>query len=148
VLAVTSYEAPLVQQYFGGTGLEPIVETRLVDHTLRELRQHMERLVEGQDSEWRFDARVNVPNNTVDVDVLDDQTFLQGARQRLVELSSNIRVNVVGGLAAPTTAMYGGRPLSDCTSGFSVYSNALGISGLTTAKHCSNSQTYALTGES
>lgn len=43
---------------------------------------------------------------------------------------------------------YGGRQMSACTSGFTVYQGGTGTRGLATAGHCNNSQTYTPTGTS
>lgn len=137
----------LVERYFAAISSEVPVEVRAVDHSLRELRQLVQELVGLQSDEFGFDAYIDLEGNGVQVRVLDTQEFLHGVSARNFSLPGFVRIVEVGGLAAPTTAMYGGRPLTTCTSGFSVRSSSLGVDGLTTAKHCGNTQTYAPTGE-
>lgn len=139
---------------FAGTGLDSIVDMRIVKHTLRELVQDLERLSEHRD-ELEFDARVNVFENTLDVQVTDARLFRERTTQQRVSIPSTARVVVVASLSVATTAMYGGRLLNEqsiygneiCTSGFSVRSPTTGVHGLTTAGHCENNMTYAHTGE-
>jgi hypothetical protein len=148
VLALTSDDSTVVSRYFEQAGLGDLVQTRIVDHSMHELEAELVRLANSRDQEWQFDADVSVFDNRIEVRVLNEPSFLDGAHQRGVELSSNVMVLVVDALAQPATSvLQGGRPLSDCTSGFTVHSTSLGVDGLTTAGHCMNAQTYIPTGE-
>jgi hypothetical protein len=145
---LTVDDSSVASRYFADEHLAAIVETRQVRHTLAQLREELISLVDGRGAEWQFDAEINVFSNGIDVYVVDESAFAREAKARSIQLSSMAHTVKVEGLAQPGAAMYGGRAITTCTTAFSVYSAALGKSGLSTAQHCDNSQTYLPTGQS
>lgn len=82
-------------------------------------------------------AVMNVRENRPEVHVLAGSE----AAARAV-LGAGVAVVVVSQLPRREVQIYGGLPVSACTSGYSVQ-NASGTTGVTTAGHCNNSQSYA-----
>ncbi|MDW7727589.1 MAG: hypothetical protein SCH70_10880, partial [Candidatus Methanoperedens sp.] len=92
-------------------------------------------------------ACINIFNNTVELYVVkaDKSRFDNALQRREIRLPDKVRVITVEVLAEDTTDIYGGLSLSDCTSGFSVKKGFWPFTitkGITTAGHCSNTQSY------
>jgi hypothetical protein len=66
------------------------------------------------------------------------------AARAAIPVETGAAVLVVEQLPAPEALLYGGLPISTCTTGFYV-KNASGTPGVTTAGHCGNSQSYGST---
>jgi hypothetical protein len=64
------------------------------------------------------------------------------AARAAVPVETGVAVVVVDELPREEVVLYGGLPLSSCTSGFTVQ-NSSGTKGVSTAAHCGNSQAYA-----
>lgn len=91
------------------------------------------------------DSGINVRMNSVELYVAEtDIEQLKNVLQRRgLILPDKVRIVAVEKLAEPVAEIYGGLPLSTCTSGFSVKKGWIFVTkGITTAGHCSNSQYY------
>src|SRR3989304_8702882 len=90
------------------------------------------------------DSAIDVYKNCVKVYVAEqNRTKLNRAlSEGKLVLPDCVEVETIDSLAEPVAEIYGGLSLSDGTSGFSV-KNSSGTKGITTAAHCSNSQSYS-----
>lgn len=82
---------------------------------------------------------LNLRQNRPEIYVLASRA---AAARAALPPESGAAVVVVEELPKEEVALYGGLPLSTCTSGFTVQ-NSSGTLGITTAGHCGNSQSYA-----
>lgn len=87
---------------------------------------------------------INVYNNSVELYMTkaDRSRFDDALRRNEIQLPDKVRVITVEAEAMGILEadIYGGLPLSTCTSGFSVNEGI--TKGITTAGHCSNTQSY------
>jgi len=92
------------------------------------------------------DSGINVHENRVELYVAkaNKGQFDNALQRKEISLPENVIVKPVESLAEPTSNIYGGLPLSTCTSGFSVKKGwwPFITKGITTAGHCSNTQSY------
>lgn len=89
------------------------------------------------------ESQVNVFENRVELFVTDWARLDEAAQRGEVQLPASVEVIIVEKMGKPDADIYGGLSLSSCTSGFSVrQTNDPGYKGITTAGHCSNTQSY------
>ena len=93
-------------------------------------------------SDVPVDSGINVHENRVELYVAkaNKRQFDNALQRKEIRLPDKVRVISVEALAEPTDNIYGGLPLSTCTSGFSVKEGI--TKGITTAGHCSNTKSY------
>ena len=123
--------------------LADIVEVRAAKVSLADLQK-------AQDEVLFFASGLNIPvesginvfENRVELYVADPIRFNAALQRGEVRLPDNVKVITVEAMGKPDADIYGGLPLSDCTSGFAVRQPD-GLNGITTAAHCSNSQSYS-----
>ena len=132
-----------IQPYIEGKPFANIVEVRMVDTTLAELQatQNVAWLAVREVS-IPLDYDINILENRVELYVIEPTDFSDALQKTNIQLPEHIEVIRVDGLSREVANIYAGLALSNsCTSGFSVkHSN--GTKGVTTAGHCSNSQSY------
>lgn len=132
----------IIQPYIQGKPFADIVEVRMVNTTFAELQI-------SQNAAWiavqklgiPMDYDINIPKNRVELYVIDPANFSSSLQKTNIQLPDHIEIIRVDGLSREATNIYAGLALSSCTSGFSV-KNSSGTKGITTAGHCSNSQSY------
>lgn len=131
-----------IKPYIENGPLAELVELRTAKLTLVELEASQDAAMdEIHDLGIRADSGIDVYENRVEVYVTD-QTPLDVALQTTnTSLHNAIVVLTVDELSNPEADIYAGRPLSTCTTGYSVQ-NSSGTKGITTAAHCGNSQSY------
>jgi hypothetical protein len=132
---------PYLEQH---SELANIVEVRTANMSLANLRRDQaEASSSVSASGIPANSDINVSSNTVELygARADRSRFDNALQRREIRLPDRVRVIIVEALAENTAYIYGGLPLSTCTSGFSVKKSD-GTKGITTAGHCSNSQSY------
>ncbi len=124
--------------------LANIVEVRTANMSLANLRRDQADASSSVSASGiPTNSNVNVSSNAVELYVAkaDRSRFDNALQRREIRLPDRVRVITVEALAENTAYIYGGLPLSTCTSGFSVKKSD-GTKGITTAGHCPNTQSY------
>ena len=85
-----------------------------------------------------FALEINVRENRVQVETT---RALWDSLDRLAALSDQAKLSGVHRVTSQAANLYGGLFLSSCTAGFGV-KNAQGTKGISTAGHCSNTQSF------
>ncbi|MEM9595222.1 MAG: S1 family peptidase, partial [Acidobacteriota bacterium] len=144
VLFTDEFARDRLSQHLGGSALRDLVVVRRVQHSLRQLHadQSAARFLAGQLG-VRADAGIDIPGNRAELYVLDRAELDDGLAARSMDLPASVNVVQVDELSTVEADIYGGLPLRTCTSGFSVKKTSNGTKGISTAAHCSNSQTYS-----
>lgn len=130
-----------IQRYAMNTSLASYIKIRTATVTLKELEA-----ARGQTAKIALalgvpaNSGINVFENRAELYVLDQMRFDNALEEARLQLPSSVKVIVVDELPKEVADIYGGRPLTTCTSGFSV--EYYGSRGVTTAGHCSDSQSY------
>jgi hypothetical protein len=126
--------------------LAGIVEVRNVKDSYADLKKaQLEASSSVSASGIPADSNINISGNTVELNVVeaDRSRFDNAVQIGKIKLSEKVKVISVKALAEKTANIYGGLSLSTCTSGFSVVKGIiLKTYGITTAGHCSNTQSY------
>ena len=134
---------PYLKQH---TELANIVEVRTANVSLADLqRAQANASYSARALDIPVESGINVYNNSVELYLTkaDRSRFDDALQRREVRLSDKVRVITVEAEAMGILEadIYGGLPLSPCTSGFSVKKSD-GTKGITSAGHCPNTQTY------
>lgn len=131
-----------IRPYIESKELADIVEVRTAKVSLVDLQNaQAEAVLSIIDLGIPVESGINVFENRVELYVADRIRFdaaLQGGKLRLPD---NVEVITVKETGKPDADIYGGLSLSGGTSGFAV-KDSEGRKGITTAGHCSNSQSY------
>ncbi len=133
---------PYLEQY---PEIANIVEVRTAGVSLAELRQIQASVTASiRALDVPVDSGINVRENSVELYVAKANLGqLNEVLQEGLRLPDKVSVVAVEKLAEPAAEIYGGLPLSTCTSGFSVKKGWIFVTkGITTAGHCSDSQYY------
>ena len=129
-------------QHVANGPLSGMVEVRGADKTLVELKEARNRTIKSLGPLGiPVESSINVKENKAEVYVVDKSGLESVMRGANVELSDKVRLVKVGELSKKTTDIYGGLGITSCTIGFPV-ENSNGTRGITTAGHCSESQSY------
>lgn len=130
-----------IRQYVEATLLADVVEVQTAGVTLAELEAaQIEALQAIRSMDIAVDAGINVQKNRVELYTIE-ATLLNGALQEAkIQLSDSVEIIEVDELAVDEAYIYGGLPLSTCTSGWPVQSGS--TKGISTAAHCGNSQKH------
>lgn len=137
------HAAERVAGYVDGTDLEGLVDVKPATFSLEDLEavqasaRHL-----GRQVGVGVDSDINVKVNWVEVYAVNPGELATRLAKVGVEFPAGAVVQRVRRLAQPEANIYGGLPISTCTSGFSVQ-NGSGTRGISTAAHCSNSQSYS-----
>lgn len=115
-------------------GLADVTEVRAARWSIEQLTADAHRV--SDTLAGHVDVDVNVFENEVRVSALASKV------PDAATLPKSARIQIVPMLAQPTAEVYGGAHLSSCTSGFSVRLNGTTTKGITTAGHCSDSQSW------
>lgn len=135
--------ARTLQRYTANTPLAGLIE-------VRGARTSYARLIADQNTSDEAlskagiatNSLVDVKRNRVEQRVLDTAAAQATAQRSGIKLPDTVELVKVEKLAAPTADIYGGLGVSGgCTLGFGVR-NSAGVRGVTTAGHCSNTQSY------
>lgn len=122
--------------------LASLVEVRSAAVTLKQLEEQL-LLAQAQleSSGQAADLWINVRENQVEYMTPDPAGLTAAFASKRLQMPENTRVVQVQSLFQLQADMRGGRPLTNCTSGFTVRSDT-GQLGISTAAHCSNSTVY------
>jgi hypothetical protein len=145
VFAFTSDVESVFRDRIEGTPIESIAEVRSASYTAARLEADAESILAEAPGRG-FDLLIDIRQNRINIEVQSDQAFWKYAAEVGLRVPETALVVTTEVRATPATNMYAGRPLSDCTSGFSVQKSSTNR-GISTAGHCSDSQTWAATGE-
>jgi hypothetical protein len=142
VVQFTRDGAETIRPYVRGQPFEPIVRVEVAEYTWSQLLQDI-RGIRSELGVGTYALDVDVPTNRVLVEVLST-TDLDRMGGDAWEPPKSADVVIVDSLPEPALDLYGGLALSDCTSGFSIYKGSnISNRAITTAGHCSNSQSYS-----
>jgi len=123
-----------IQPYVAGTPLEDVVEVRQVDATLADLEAAQDEATSIYESKGvAFNSDIDVVQNRAEVYVRDEPKAQ--VRVQSTQLPEQVAEIPVDNLSTFEDAMYGGRALSTCTSGFTVRYDS-NTEGFLTAGHC------------
>ncbi len=132
-----------VAGYLQGTGLERFVDLEQAPLSLAQLQSSqasVHRLARELDTQ--VESEINLQANWVQVYTLDPAALSARMNQFDRGLPAGVMVFPVERLSSPEVNIYGGLAISTCTTGFSVQ-NGSGTRGVSTAAHCSNTQSYS-----
>ncbi len=132
-----------VAGYLQGTGLERWVDIEYAPLSLAQLESNqaaVHRLARELDT--KVESEINLQANWVQVYTLDPAALSTRLNQFDRGLPAGVMVFPVERLSSAEANIYGGLPISTCTTGFSVQ-NGSGTRGVSTAAHCSNTQSYS-----
>ncbi|HLA15457.1 MAG TPA: hypothetical protein VJZ72_01040 [Candidatus Limnocylindrales bacterium] len=139
----TSVKPGILEAYIAGGPLEELVDVRLANSTLTDLRDDALAIRGG--TNWApYDIWIDIKANNTKVLVESLADFQSFATLQATVLPPNAEVVIVSRLAEPAADIYGGLHLggNGCTSGFSVRRASPLADGITTAAHCGNSVTW------
>jgi len=124
--------------------LADIVEVRTAKVSLLELQKAQDDVISSVSGlDIPVESGINVFENRVELYVVDRARFDEAVQEGKVQLPDNVVVITVEEMGKLDADIYGGLPLSSCTSGFSVrQTNDPGYKGITTAGHCPDSLSY------
>jgi hypothetical protein len=130
-----------LQAYQNGS-LAGLVEAHTARATLKELEVAQSQAVQAVSNLGiRISSGINIPNNRAELYALDPVQLTAGLRKVDIQLPDNVDVVKFIELSKDVADIFGGKALTTCTSGFSV-KNSSGTKGVTTAGHCSNTQSF------
>lgn len=85
---------------------------------------------------------INLQSNSVELYVIDRSKLDKAILDHSIQMPAQVHIIAVNELSVQQESdIYGGLPLSQCTSGFAVV-DSRGIRGVTTAAHCNNTISY------
>lgn len=143
IAAFTQGGAATIQPYIQNGPLNGQVEVRTVVVSLKDLEAARSNAASvASKLHISFSSAVNVPENRSELYVLDTVQFVTALSQTGATLPSHVSLVRFQVLAKEVTNITGGVSLPTCTAGFSVRQSLTGIKGVTTAGHCSDSETY------
>ena len=134
----------LVESYVAASPLAGLVEVRSARYTQQELlaaRSAAFFATRALGLSRTPDAGIDVKANRAELYVIDRGELETGLRASGLDLPAAVRVVEVDDLSQDEV-IYGGLPISTCTTGFSVVAGN-GVRGVLTAAHCGNSQSYS-----
>jgi hypothetical protein len=128
--------------YFPTELADVIVEVRTVKVSLLDLQKAQDEIISSVSNlDIPVESGINVFENRVELYVADRVRFDEAVQSGRIRLPDNIEVITVEEMGKPDVDIYGGLPLSTCTSGFAVKLPD-GSERITTAGHCDNAQSY------
>jgi hypothetical protein len=123
--------------------LADITEVRTAGVSLEDLQDAQLRAISSvRDAGILVESGINVFENCVELYVADRARFDAALQSEKIRLPSNVRVITVKEMGKPEANIHGGLPLTECTSGFAARQPD-GFTGITTAAHCQDSQSYS-----
>jgi hypothetical protein len=103
--------------------IAPFIEVRTVKNTLKDLRELQTTYMKTfRDLGIRDISRVDIKNNRVSFDIAekDALNYSNALKDKNIVIPENVKVNFVSALPVPESEKYGGLPLFDVSTGFSV----------------------------
>lgn len=132
-----------LRSYVWNTSLADIVELHEATVTLRDLETvRFEAAHIANELGIPASSAISVSTNRAELYVLNSRTFEEELAKARIQLPNYVEVIEFTELPRKVADILGGKALTSCTSGFSVLDSSSGIRGVTTAGHCSNSQSY------
>lgn len=145
VVRFTSNGNETIQRYAQHVANGPLagmVELRDADATLEELRQAQETAITAISGQAiPVESGIDVRAGEVKIYVAERGRLDDAIQKGSVNLPEKVDLVTVSAMGTLEADIYGGLPLTECTSGFGV-ENAVGTRGITTAAHCDNAQAY------
>lgn len=125
------------------TGLVGLLRIEIVDRSLQDLRDEQASAVAAsRQLRVPADLDIDIRNNRVELYVTDRTEFNAALSAAESSLSSRVVVREVETLAVDEADIYGGLPLSSCTTGYGIQHRQSFLLGIVTSGHC-NSQSYS-----
>lgn len=118
-----------------------LVTLDAVDFTERQLENDEAAIGAGL-ARGPYAMYLDTARNRIVLQGLSRQAVLAFAADQRITLPSSAVVEVVPELPSPALSLYGGLHLSSCTSGFTIYKSTTSNRMITTAGHCSNTQSF------
>jgi hypothetical protein len=134
VTAAFTDSGPTDLPALAGTRLAKYLRTQRVASSLDDLLQLMTRYPPSPAS--MFDMGIDVANNRVVIYADDVNSLNARFADRLASDADQIVVRTVPALSKPAVNVYGGLPITLCTSGFGIIKAGTGERGIVTAGHC------------
>lgn len=122
--------------------LEQVIVVEPATFTLAELERDLE-VVATSAGSGPFTFDIDVARNRVVMQATSRSIALSALSAMETATPPSVAVETVAELPTPALDLYGGLHLSSCTSGFTVYKSTLSNRMVTTAGHCSNTQSYS-----
>lgn len=142
IVQLTSGGFEAVQSYIQGGPLAELVEVRNAKTSLVELEATQ---VQAWDVVQKLnipaDSGINVFENRVEIYVIDVEQFTKALQSAGILLPDTVAIIETPQLAEPAVDIYAGLPINNCTSGFLSRTSA-GVTGIITAAHCPDAQSY------
>jgi hypothetical protein len=140
IVLLTNGNEDTILSYATSHGLEDLIEVRSAPLSLVDLSSTREQLVQTLlNLGLVFDSDINVHLNEIEFYVLDESEFRSSLVENNLDLPDFVKIIETPELATPAVDIYAGLALRTCTSGFSIRF-ADSSRGVSTAGHCSNSQ--------
>lgn len=128
--------------YLRDSSLRPFVEVRRAKVSLARLETAQElAMAVSRDLGIDVSSGINLAANRVEIYVLDKARFIRALASAGTSLPDDVVIEEVKEVFQQEAAIYGGLPLTKCTSGWSVKDSS-GIKGIVTAGHCPDTQYY------
>ncbi|MFZ6030991.1 MAG: S1 family peptidase [Chloroflexota bacterium] len=132
-----------ISAYLDSPELAGVVDVRTAKVSLNALEaDQRSAMMAAEKAGIPVESEINVQANTVDLYVAERARLDGALAAGELQLPSTVQVTTVESMGNSEATIYGGLPLSTCTSGFTVR-NSAGTRGVSTAAHCGNSQSYA-----
>ncbi len=143
MISFTHDGAATLRSYMRNTSLADIVELHETTVTFSDLEAARSEAAHiAHELGVRASSAINVFTNQAELYVLDPMALDEKLGRAKIQLPNHVEVIQFTELPREVTDIFGGKALTSCTSGFSVLDRSTGIRGVTTAGHCSNSQSY------
>lgn len=142
VIGFTQDGEKTIRPYLESKSFADIVEIHTMNATLQELERAQEISHIILDTlNIPTDSLIRESENLVELRVTDIAKLDFALVKSGMQLPPQVVIIQVDKLMTPVTDIFGGKSLSQCTSGFSVV-NSNGVKGITTAAHCPDSISY------
>ncbi len=143
VVQFTKNAQETIALYIHSDELAEVLEVRTADVSLAELREAQSEAMGAIKSQnIPVDSGIDIKAGKVQIYVVERNLLDDAIEKGRIRLPDKADIVTVPALSQPDADIYGGLPLTTCTSGFSVENNN-GTKGITTAGHCGNSQSYS-----
>lgn len=143
IVRLTKTGKSALTPYLTDLSLGKLIETREATFTIKELESARAQAADvAAKLRIRFSSGINLNENTAELYILDEEQLAAAMHNANAELPAGVRVVRVDELPQDVVDIYGGLPITLCTSGFSVRKASTGDKGITTAGHCQDVQNW------
>ena len=143
VVQFTQNAQDLIASYVNSDKLAEVIVVRTADVSLAELKEaQLEAMAAIKNENIAVESGIDVKAGKVQIYVVERDRLNAAIERGAIRLPDKTDIDTVSAMSQPNADIYGGLPLSICTSGFAV-KNGSGTKGITTAGHCNNTQSYS-----